>query len=278
VTVPNVEGGAILEKLQVKDGQPVKKGQVLAVFRCLELDNRLSDAETQVRIRVDQLKALDRQLQDTSDPQEKNKIEASIAMAKGELLQYDKFAHEYQEMQRKLTLRSEWDGVVMSCPKVDDVGKQWDKENAKEFCSVGDPRHLQALMPVPPEQHRLLQEELDRDPDLDVTIRVQGQAERTWKGRIAHLAASEAKEVPPQLSTKFGGPLAVRPTSQPNSYVPQSQHYMVNVDFIEDDEFKDSRDSIHSGTLAKVKVHCRWRSMAWWAWRKISSTFDLGLL
>jgi putative peptide zinc metalloprotease protein len=278
VTVPNVEGGAILEKLLVKDGQPVKKGQVLAVFRSLELENRLSDAESQARTREVQLTQLDRQLQDASDSQDKNRIAASMATARGERDTYDRFTREYQDMQRKLTLRSEWDGVVMSCPRIDDVGKQWDKENAKEFCNIGDPRHLQALMPVPPEQHRLLQEELDRNPDLDVTIRVQGQAEKTWKGRVAHLADSEAKEVPPQLSTKFGGPLAVRPTSQPNTYVPQSQHYMVNVDFLEDDEFKESRDSIHSGTLAKVKVHCRWRSAAWWAWRKIASTFDLPII
>jgi len=272
VTVPNVEGGAILEKLFVKDGQPVKKGQVLAIFRSLELENRLSDAESQVATREVQMRTLTKQRNDTTDPQEKNKIESSIATAQGELDTYDKFAREYREMERKLVLRSDWNGVVMSCPRVDDVGKQWDKENAKEFCSIGDPHHLQALMPVPPDQYRLLQEELDEDPNLEVTIRVQGQAETTWKGRIAHLAASEAKEVPPQLSTKFGGPLAVKPSSQQNSYVPQSQHYMVNVDFLESD------DSIHSGTLAKVKVHCRWRSAAWWVWRKISSTFDLALL
>jgi hypothetical protein len=30
--------------------------------------------------------------------------------------------------------------------------------------------------------------------------------------------------------------------------------------------------------MAQVKIHCRWRSGAWWAWRTISSTFDLGLM
>ena len=32
------------------------------------------------------------------------------------------------------------------------------------------------------------------------------------------------------------------------------------------------------GTLAQVKIHCKWRSCAWWVWHKISSAFDLGLI
>jgi hypothetical protein len=54
---------------------------------------------------------------------------------------------------------------------------------------------------------------------------------------------------------------------------PQSQHYLVAVDFREAD-----RDGIWPGTLGQVKIHCRWRSCGWWAWRTISLTFDLGLV
>jgi len=28
--------------------------------------------------------------------------------------------------------------------------------------------------------------------------------------------------------------------------------------------------------VAQVKVHCRWRSCAWFCWRKLNSAFDLG--
>ena len=31
------------------------------------------------------------------------------------------------------------------------------------------------------------------------------------------------------------------------------------------------------GTLATCKVHLRWRSAAWWAWRSIASALDVGL-
>ena len=35
---------------------------------------------------------------------------------------------------------------------------------------------------------------------------------------------------------------------------------------------------IRPGTMAQVKIHCRWRTCAWWLWWTINSTFDLGLI
>ena len=36
------------------------------------------------------------------------------------------------------------------------------------------------------------------------------------------------------------------------------------------------RDGVWPGTLGQVKIHCRWRTAAWWLWRTISSALDLG--
>ena len=46
----------------------------------------------------------------------------------------------------------------------------------------------------------------------------------------------------------------------------------MGVDFLQPDA------SICPGTMAQVKVHCRWRTCAWWLWRTVASTFDLELL
>jgi hypothetical protein len=127
-------------------------------------------------------------------------------------------------------------------------------------------------MPVTPPDYRLLKTDLAVNPDLSVTVRVQGRAEVTWKGRIHQVFDSEAKEVPPQLTSKFGGPLAVKPSPQQNTYQPQAQQFLVVVYFVKSDDY------IEPGTLAQVKIHCRWRSCAWWVWRSISSLFDLGLM
>src|SRR5262249_5196274 len=172
-----------------------------------------------------------------------------------------------------LVLRAPRDGVVMTCPKKDEVGKLWEKEQSQPFCSIGNPKELQALLPVSPSDYRLLKEELAHNPNLPVTIRVQGFAEKTWKGKVDLLQESEAREVPPQLTTKYGGPVAVKPTNHPGgSYVPQSQRFLVSIDFKEPD------DSIHPGTLARVKIHCRWQSCWWWTWRAVFSPLHPGLV
>jgi hypothetical protein len=53
--------------------------------------------------------------------------------------------------------------------------------------------------------------------------------------------------------------------------MPQAQVFLVGINFDHPD------DAIAPGTLAQVKIHCEYRSAAWWTWRTISATFDLGL-
>lgn len=264
--------GVILEELMVRDGERVEKGHVLARFSCMEEETQLQEAQSQIDTRTVQILTLLRQKEETTDPQERAKLEVQITQAQGEKAGFERQRQLHESVMRNLIVVAPRDGVVMSCPKKDEVGKQWEKDNAQPFCSVGDPAHLQALMPVPPTDYRLLKEDWESDPNLPVTLRVHGRADLKWAGKVARLQASEAKEVPPQLTTKHGGPLAVKPTSQPGKFEPQAQHFLVSVDFLAPDR------NIHPGTLASVKVHCHWKSAAWWVWRKISSTFDLGLI
>jgi putative peptide zinc metalloprotease protein len=273
ITVPGT-----LEKLHVRDGQWVQQGEILAEFRNLEFEYQLEEALAQRAIRKVKIQS-SRELADgTPDPLDRAKIQSEIATAESELKNYDDQVAYYQGVMRKLTVRAPHEGVVMTPPRVDEIGKLFEKDQqTTPFCTIGyatkgEPLELQALMPVPPVDHRLLKDDLAHDPDLPVTMRVHGRAEQTWSGKVAMLQEMEAKEVPVQLTSKAGGPLAEKPTNQPNVHVPQAQQYLVSVDFLQPD------DRICPGTLAQVKIHCRWRSCAWWAWRTISSTFDLRLI
>jgi putative peptide zinc metalloprotease protein len=267
---------AVLERLLVKDGQSVQEGDILAEFRSLELENQLEEARTQYDIRVVQLKSMRRQLDGlpgSVDKAEKNKVQSAMSTATGERDSLAKQVEAYDNRLKKLVVRAPRSGVVMSPPHVDEVGKLWDKDQTVPLCIIGDPNKLQALMPVSPADYRLLKEDLAENPDLKVTIRVMGRAEQTWQGKVGPLPEQEAKEIPAALSSKLGGPLAVKTTTQPDGApIPQSQQYLIPVDFLDPD------NRICPGTLAQVKVHCRWRSCAWWAWRTVSSVFDLGLL
>ena len=82
----------------------------------------------------------------------------------------------------------------------------------------------------------------------------------------------DAKDIPMQLSTKAGGPLAVKPISEPGKIAPQGQWFLVGVDFVEAD------GTIAINSHAQVKIHNEYRSLGWWAWRSLSSTFDIGLM
>jgi putative peptide zinc metalloprotease protein len=271
VPVPGREG-VILERLLVRDGQIVAENEILAEFRSLEIENELAEAQSQVQVREVQIRALRKQAEIATDPQERSRVGSALAKATSERDGFQKNVDFYEKLKGSLVVRAPRAGVVMSSPHVDEIGKLWEKEQPVPFCTIGDPTQLQALMPVSPADYRLLKVDLAKQADLPITIRVQGRAELNWKGRVAKLQESEAKDVPPQLTSKFGGPLAVKPSTQPNSFQPQSQQYLVLIDLLDPDAF------IHPGTLAQVKISCRWRTGAWWVWRTVSSAFDLGLL
>jgi putative peptide zinc metalloprotease protein len=268
----------ILEEIKVTDGQHVSKGQVLATFSSRDLDAELLEAETQYQVRRSQLDALMVQLRNTQGltDSDRSRLLVQRASLEGERDAYGAKLLELKKMRDALTLRAPTDGIVMSCPRQDEIGKRWEKDQEKPFCTIGDPSELQALMPVVPSDMALLSEDQramrKHGKDLDVTIRVQGRDRHTWAGRLEPLPEEAAKEVPVQLTSKAGGPLAEKPGQRPGIHVPQGQVYLVRVQFVHPDS------AIYPGTLAQVKVHCRWRTAAWWVWRTISSTFDVRLM
>jgi putative peptide zinc metalloprotease protein len=109
--------------------------------------------------------------------------------------------------------------------------------------------------------------------DLDVIIRIKGRGNQTWKGKIRQLPESEAKTVPPMLSNRQGGPVAVKASmTNEKQLVPTTQQYLVYVEIVDPDE------SIMPGTAGQVKIYCQPETCVHWLWRWLNETFDLGLL
>lgn len=262
-----------LERLHVRDGQQVERGDILAELRSLEMEGQLEEAKTQHVNRLVQLKALRQHAAATTDAQERSRIEISIAQADGERKLYAQQVAVLRKTMETLIVRAPRAGVVLNAPRKEEVGKLWEKDQGVPLCSIGNPSRLRTVVPVEPADYRLLKEDLTAERSLNATIRVQGWEGTTWRGKVAALPESEAQEVPAGLTTRCGGPLAVKPGSKPSTFVPQTQHYVVAVDFLEGDN-----DGIWPGTLSQIKIHCRWRSCAWWTWRTISKAFDLGLI
>jgi putative peptide zinc metalloprotease protein len=265
-----------LMRLAVKEGDHVKKGAILAEFQSQWLDEQELKARMALQHQTALVREFDGLLSRTTEPAGRDKLiqyktEAAIQQKEAQAK-----LQGIAEARAKLTLRAPRDGVVMGLPHVDELYKTWEaKDLEAPFCSIGDPTQLRVLVPLTPTDYDLVRDDLKRrtsDNPLQVTIRVRGLDSRTWGGRVTHLPTAADKTIPLALSTRGGGPLAIKPTSQPNALEPQAQVYLVGIDVLQPDA------AIAPGTMAQVKIHCEYRSCAWAVWRWLSSTFDLGLL
>jgi putative peptide zinc metalloprotease protein len=270
----HVKIAGILRKMHVAEGESVKKGKILADFTNLDLEHSYDRAKITVEVKERLVQGFDAQIEKIRDPRDKASLEKARLNAHNELLEARVHLGQADRDMKWLTLTAPRDGVVMGLPAIDEVGKRWDNDQGTPFCSIGDPTKLRVLVPLPASDYNLVLENLKTckgAEHLPVTIRVQGWANLTWQGQVANLPEAEAKEVPPALSNKGGGPLAVKPSNDPNHLIPQAQVYLVGINI------NEPHDAICPGTLAQVKIHCEYRSAAWWTWHTLSATFDLGL-
>jgi putative peptide zinc metalloprotease protein len=268
---------AVLTGLFVQNGQPVSPGQRIAAFADPELENKLLEAAGKTDRSYSDYMAYYTILTQGSSlrPEERKQLQTEQSRARSE---YEGNKGEQDSLRKQLEnlreVASPRSGYVMSLPPRENVGKLWDKTENPIFCSVGDPHKLQVILPVQPADYKLLTEDLEGQADLPVSIRIPGRGDTVFQGKILTLPTGDSKLVPVQLTVKGGGSLAVKPTDSPNKQYaePQTQHYLVVVEVLNPDA------AICPGTLAQVKVHCRWRTGAWWVWRKLATTFDIGLL
>jgi putative peptide zinc metalloprotease protein len=271
-----VHQSSILDKIDVHEGDWVEKGQVLAHFIDPELDLQLLSLETEYAVRRDYLPVLRRKRDETQDRQEQDRIDRELALTQAEALAFQAQRDTLRSKGNDLVVTAPRAGVVIGLPKSDELRRYWDKEERRPLCQIGDPTRLRALLPVSTVDYELLKNDQaylrQRDSDLAATIRVQGHGGSTWRGQLAPLPLSECKDLPIQLTTRGGGPMAVKPNSPEGQNIPQAQLYLISVDFVDPDR------TVYTGTMAQVKIHCRWRSGAWWVWRTLNDTFDLGLM
>jgi putative peptide zinc metalloprotease protein len=264
--------------VHVQEGQYVRKGAELAVFDSVPLTRKEIALRGQIQQFGEQLAKWQPQLQGRQgDEAEQLRDRIRDAQVKKDELEQQLDALLKQK--DLLVLRAKRDGFVMGLPPKQEQPKPWEKGDLeKPFCHIGNPTKLRMLVPVSPDDYDVIRTDFEKKKErgekLEVTLRVHGFGPKLWTGYVSQIPRVAEKTVPVQLTTKGGGPLAIKPTSQsgdPNNPEPQSQVYLIGVDF------EDVDRTVIPGTLGQAKVHCEWRSGAWWAWRAISNAFDLGL-
>ena len=267
---------ASLVALHVREGQEVKRGQLLATFDSRELREQIIAAEAKQVEEQRYADALRQQIPRLAAPErtaQGMEFEARQAEVRAQASR-----EEVRRLQTRLaTLRDQTaprDGVVMGLPKQSDVGKLFDRNymQAEPVCKVGDPEKLLVRLPVSPIDYQLLREDLPPGGALDVSVCAPGRTDREFHGVIRRLPESDAKQVPFALTQRGGGPLAVKQSGEGGQEVtPVAQVYLVEV------ELSDPDAAVLAGTLVSVKVHCQWRTAGWWVGRKLAEALDIGL-
>ena len=263
--------------LRVSEGRRVRRGEVIAAADSRELREQLALAASkrdESRATADALRGL-RASSRTAAPADLEKLDLQLQEADGTARQH---ADEATRIETRLAalgdLVAPRAGVVMGLPKRDEVGKMFDKNTAqgKPICTVADPTKLLLKVPVSPVDYRLLRADLPRKGTLPVSVYVSGRTDHVFLGVVRRLPESDAKQVPPALTQRGGGPLAVKPAGDGGQEVsPVAQVYLVEV------EMTDPDATVMPGALVQAKIHCKWRSAAWWVGRKMSEALDIGL-
>jgi putative peptide zinc metalloprotease protein len=291
-----VRHAGILEKLNVRPGDTVRRGQVLAVFRDREVEAELENARLERDSHSKHLELLKEETRLSNDSPDSKELprlaEEATKVSNDRSAAVTRIETLTRILEEDLVLTAPLDGVVGLGPRPDDVGKFFEKD--KQLLTINAPQQLRVALPLVTPEYNRLRQNLERRGEghataeggpllapLEVTVRIHGRDSRTWKGRITSLPQSEMRTVPLALSSKANGPVAVRATPlNPNSpkanraeegLVPQTQHYMVYVDLINPDE------AIVPGATAQVKIRCEPETCLHWLWRTLHDAFDVGL-
>jgi putative peptide zinc metalloprotease protein len=282
---------SILEQLKVHPGEKVAKGQVLAVFRDPDLEEKLAQVQAEWENAREYIKQLQQQKGEISDPKERQRIETEIVgtASKRDTAEATRQALE-KVKKEELVHTAPRDGTIGQSPRVDDIGRMFEgareQPQAQPLFTI-HAGYVRVCMPlVTSDFNRLLENKKENEKEaretgvereLDVDLRVHGLAGDTWKGRIDRLDEEEKRYVDVAMSSRGGGPVPVHPPSQKApGLVPQAQHFLVYVEI----ETKDGRPdpAIGVGAMAQVKIHLRPETCLHWAWRTVNNVFNLRLL
>jgi putative peptide zinc metalloprotease protein len=270
----------VLNDVLVHDGQQVERGMDLFRIWSPQLEFERQQYEKQRDAAEQLVAAIQKRLHEAGgDPATRARLQAELLDAKNEA---SKNANQLRVTQQRIAesevIRAPRAGMVMGAPKPDDLHRMWDTAEGRELCTIADPQKKRILVPVGAVDYRELRVNLERarienpsDPHLEVSILPFRRSDHEFKGRVTQLPDTDEKNLPIQLTSRGGGDIATKPGGDPNVHQPIVQTYLIPV------EVEDPDETLAPGTLATVKIHLKWRSAAWWAWRSIASALDVGL-
>ncbi len=250
-----------LVDLKVRDGELVKKGQLIAV---LSNPEKLRDTQ-QIY-----------QAHDAAFVKAQWYGQASDSELRGQKRQYEVAASDLEsaidkaeEQIASMKLVAPRDGQVMGVPHPETRG-QWVKPG-KPFCTVSDPHKLEAHMILDQSDVDLIN--LKGDRGATAWVKIYGTSETTWKSFIGkeNVATRSRDEIETELSNQAGGEIATKQDPKTGQAKPITAVYEVTIPI-------DNPDLLlQPGLRGFAKIDGGDAPLGWWLWRLITKTFHFTL-
>ncbi|MER3415125.1 MAG: hypothetical protein C4297_02805 [Gemmataceae bacterium] len=261
IVVPQL--GGYLQALHVRDGQTVKRGDLIATLVNPDLDLRCQTGQRELASRERQLAALDQLLLGAGRLDARIQADIHNVVTEMDLVKQELDA--LHTLREQLILRAPEEGVVCGIPTPEEVGKWYDPGTVLgRVCQLSA---LRVVFPVESPDRKLLR------PGTGASIHIHGTGFRRYRGFIRDISAIEAREIPPQLSNRSGGEVPTQPDPEKPlvSEKPQRQLFLVSV------VLSDADEAVHPGVLARVRVDVERHTLWWRLQRYLATTFNWGL-
>jgi putative peptide zinc metalloprotease protein len=268
-----------LAEVLVKPGDTVAKGQVLARLENPELDRKIAELDGDRAQLEAQLDNLDRQ------PTRQGEAASAIPQVRSTLESKKKQLREKREEREKLTLRASRAGTVFPPPwkprneNAEERLPVWSGiplekcnvgcflERDEQFCKIGDPVQMEAVLVVDQADDALVKE------GQKIDIKLDQMPFTTLRSAIDEKSREPMKDAPRRLSAKAKGELATK-TDPSGRERPASTSYQARAP-LEDDE-----GILRIGLRGHGKIHmdsADWQTLGQRFWRYVTQTFNFRL-
>lgn len=275
------EFGGVLDAVYVEPGQKVKEGELLAKIRNIRVATEVMDLQCQCDEAMQQLNFQKRTLL------QREERSASLEAYEKQIESLEERLEKRMNDYKKLELRSPMDGIVVSPPwkpyqqpirgqlvswwgtplEKKNLGVTFESANTGTiFCSVGDPKELEAVLVVNQSKIGFVREE------QKVELKFDEFPSETFYSQIGErkvIESSGMDSIPPALSTRGKG--EVPTTTKDNVEVPSSTSHRILVPLDNSDE------RLIVGMTGSAKIHVDPQSLFQRIVRLVSETFTFAL-
>lgn len=262
-----------LVEMNVKPGDHVEEGDLIARLKNEELEDEKQQLELQARIQITKIHTF----QSLSDSAQED-------LAREKLKGIEDQITEHEKLLKHLEIRAPVSGKVVPPPvrpepKLDVVNRnlnQWygtPLDESNRFCLLEEKTHLLSIAPNENYQAVLLVEQKDRSElklNQDVELKFKHIPDKTFQGKISEISERTLDYAPESLSNKLGGELATFTDDQGRErLMTPAYQSMVLVE--------EEADLLRTGMRGQARFSVDTKTAGEWLWLYFRRTFHFRL-